>query len=548
MPKRFLKIHPSDNVLVALADLKAGEQITEKGKVIVLTDTIQAKHKFAIDQLNTEDEIIMYGVLVGKALSIIPAGGAIGTHNVKHKSADFTGRSGTFQWNAPNVSRWKEKTFQGYHRQDGQVGTANYWIVLPMVFCENRNINVIREAFEEGLGFGKQNTYKDYVKELVSLYRGGKTDTIQSLTITQSAATQNEKLFKNLDGIKFLTHEGGCGGTRQDSEALCALLAGYINNPNVAGATVLSLGCQNAQVSVLQQKLHQLNPNFSKPLIILEQQKEGTEQELLAQAIRQTFLGLVEVNKLERKPAPLSKLVVGLECGGSDGFSGISANPAIGHTSDLVVALGGTTILSEFPELCGVEQELINRTVNDQIAHRFSQLMRAYSKAAEAVGSGFDMNPSPGNIKDGLITDAMKSAGAAKKGGTSPVADVLDYTEYVKRTGLNLLCTPGNDVESTTAMAGSGANVMLFTTGLGTPTGNPIAQVIKVSSNTKLAQKMPDIIDVDCGSVISGEKTIEQMGEEILDHIIEVASGNIKPKAVLLNQDDFIPWKRGVSL
>jgi altronate hydrolase len=417
-----------------------------------------------------------------------------------------------------------------------------------MVFCENRNVNVIREAFEEGLGFGKQNTYKDFVKELVNLYRDGKTETIQSLTMTQSAASSSEKFFKNIDGIKFLTHEGGCGGTRQDSEALCGLLAGYINNPNVAGATVLSLGCQNAQVSVLQQKLAQISPNFSKPLIVLEQQKEGTEQELLAQAIRQTFLGLAEANKLERKPAPLSKLVVGLECGGSDGFSGISANPAIGHTSDLVVALGGTTILSEFPELCGVEQELINRTVDDQTANRFSQLMRAYSKAAEAVGSGFDMNPSPGNIKDGLITDAMKSAGAAKKGGTSPVADVLDYTEYIKRSGLNLLCTPGNDVESTTAMAGSGATVMLFTTGLGTPTGNPIAQVIKVSSNTKLAQKMPDIIDINCGPVISGEKTIEQMGEEILDHIIEVASGNVKPKAVLLNQDDFIPWKRGVSL
>jgi altronate hydrolase len=174
--------------------------------------------------------------------------------------------------------------------------------------------------------------------------------------------------------------------------------------------------------------------------------------------------------------------------------------------------------------------------------------MRAYSKAAELVGSGFDMNPSPGNIKDGLITDAMKSAGAAKKGGTSPIADVLDYTEYVTKAGLNLLCTPGNDVESTTAMAGSGANVILFTTGLGTPTGNPITPVIKLSTNTKLAMKMPDIIDIDCGAIISGEKTIEEKGEEILDFVIEVASGRIKPKAVLLNQDDFIPWKRGVSL
>jgi len=549
MANRFLKIHPADNVYVALTDLKKGENLLmPNGVSVTLTDDVPAKHKFTASGLKQEEEIVMYGVLVGKALAAIAAGGALGTHNVKHKAAAFTGRSGTFQWNAPDVSPWKGKTFNGFHRPDGQVGTANYWVVLPMVFCENRNVNVIREAFEEELGFGKQNAYKDYVKELANLYRNGKTETIQSLTLAQPATLSKEKLFKNIDGLKFLTHEGGCGGTRQDSEALCALLAGYINNPNVAGATVLSLGCQNAQVSILQEKLKQINPNFSKPLIILEQQKEGTEQELLTQAVTQTFLGLVEANKTERKPAPLNKLVVGLECGGSDGFSGISANPAIGHTSDLVVALGGTTILSEFPELCGVEQELINRTVDDQTANRFSQLMRAYSKAAEAVGSGFDMNPSPGNIKDGLITDAMKSAGAAKKGGTSPVADVLDYTEYIKRAGLNLLCTPGNDVESTTAMAGSGATVMLFTTGLGTPTGNPIAQVIKVSSNTKLAQKMPDIIDIDCGPVISGEKTIEQMGEEILDHIIDVASGNAKPKAVVLNQDDFIPWKRGVSL
>ena len=163
-------------------------------------------------------------------------------------------------------------------------------------------------------------------------------------------------------------------------------------------------------------------------------------------------------------------------------------------------------------------------------------------------GSGFDMNPSPGNIKDGLITDAMKSAGAAKKGGTSPVTDVLDYTEHVRKPGLNLLCTPGNDVESTTALAGSGANIMLFTTGLGTPTGNPVVPVIKLSSNTALAKRMPNIIDIDCGEVISGAKTIEQLGEEILDFIIDVASGRIKAKATLLNQDDFIPWKRGVSL
>jgi altronate hydrolase len=548
MSSRFLKIHPKDNVLVALADLNAGEKIQYNGSSVILADNIPAKHKFVYQPMSPNDDITMYGVLVGKATLPIPAGGAIGTHNVKHRSSEFGGKTTTEKWQAPDVSKWKDRTFMGFHRPDGQVGTANYWVVLPLVFCENRNVNTIRHAFEEALGFARPDAYKGYVRDLVKLYQEGKTSQIESYSFKNSTANGGSKIFKNIDGIKFLTHEGGCGGTRQDSEALCALLAGYINNPNVAGATVLSLGCQNAQVSVLQEKLKALNPDLKKTVIILEQQKEGTEQELLARSIRETFLALIDADKQERKPAPISKLVVGLECGGSDGFSGISANPAIGHTSDLVAALGGATVLSEFPELCGVEQELINRCVDENAANKFIHLMRAYARAAEAVGSGFDMNPSPGNIKDGLITDAMKSAGAAKKGGTSPVCDVLDYTEPVRKSGLNLLCTPGNDVESTTAMAASGTNVMLFTTGLGTPTGNPVVPVVKLSSNTKLAVKMPDIIDIDCGPVISGEKTIEQMGEEILEFILDVASGKKKTKAMELNQDDFIPWKRGVSL
>jgi altronate hydrolase len=204
--------------------------------------------------------------------------------------------------------------------------------------------------------------------------------------------------------------------------------------------------------------------------------------------------------------------------------------------------------LSEFPELCGVEQSLINRCVDAAQGDRFIQLMRDYAARAKAVHSGFDMNPSPGNIKDGLITDAMKSAGAARKGGTAPVSQVLDYPEYDHTPGLALLCTPGNDVESVTALAGAGSNVVLFTTGLGTPTGNPITPVIKLSSNTILAERMSDIIDIDTGAVIRGESTIEHEGASILDRVVEVASGKARTKAEQLNQNDFIPWKRGVSL
>ena len=548
MQKRVLKIHPADNVLVALSDLVQGEVVEYEGKTIILKNNVNAKHKFALEDLPVGGEIYMYGLLVGKALSPIPGGDVLTTQNVKHEASSYSGKKTISKWEAPDVTKYKDKTFLGYHRSDGQVGTLNNWLVVPLVFCENRNVNTIKEAFLEELGFSSQNMYKSYVHEMVELYREGKVSDISGLELEKSLANGKQRIFNNVDGIKFLTHEGGCGGIRQDSEALCALIAGYINNPNVAGATILSLGCQNAQISILQEKINALNPNLDKPLIILEQQKEGTEQELLEKALQQTFLGMVEANKIERKPAPLSKLVIGLECGGSDGFSGISANPSVGYASDLLVALGGKSILSEFPELCGVEQELINRCVDDKTADRFVKLMRTYAAAAEASGSGFDMNPSPGNIKDGLITDAMKSAGAAKKGGTSPITDVLDYTEYATKPGLNLLCTPGNDVESTTAMAGSGANIILFTTGLGTPTGNPVTPVLKVSSNTKLAQRMPDIIDIDTGGVISGEKNIEEMGEEIFDFIIEVASGRKVPKAIELGQDDFIPWKRGVSL
>jgi altronate hydrolase len=213
-----------------------------------------------------------------------------------------------------------------------------------------------------------------------------------------------------------------------------------------------------------------------------------------------------------------------------------------------MVALGGKILLAEFPELCGAEQNLIDRTIEKEKAEKFIDLMHRYEDSVVKAGSSFSMNPSPGNIKDGLITDAIKSAGAAKKGGTSPVVDVLDYTEQATKAGLSLVCTPGNDVEATTGKAASGATLILFTTGLGTPTGNPVCPTIKVATNTKLAKKMADIIDIDTGPIIEGEKSIEQMGEDILEYCIKAASGEIIPKAVLLNQDDFIPWKRGVSL
>jgi altronate hydrolase len=549
MSQTYLQINPTDNLLVALQDLPKGTVINHQGNQITLQDDIAAKHKFTTEAITKDGKATMYGVLVGLASQDIPKGGLIHTFNLHHAATDFKGKQEEYHWTAPDVSKFQNRTFTGYHRADGQVGTQNYWLVIPLVFCENRNIELLKNAFLNGLGFQKLDPFTQKVQQLGAQLAEGKPLEIDTES-TASVLVHKSAQFPNVDGIKFLTHESGCGENKDDSLNLCALLAGYCLNPNVGGITVLSLGCQHSQIEVFKEKLKEKDPNFSKPLYIFEQQQDNGSgvENMLNEVILQTFKGLVEINKQTRKPAPLSALRVGVKCGGSDGFSGISANPAIGHTADLVIGLGGTVMIAEFPELCGVEQELQNRAVTKEIADNFGFLMREYARRAALVGAGFDMNPSPGNIKDGLITDAIKSAGAAKKAGSSPIEDVLGYGQYVTKKGLNLVCTPGNDVLATTGMAGAGATIQLFTTGLGTPTGNPISPMVKLSTNTKLAEKLPEIIDINCGPIISGEKTVEQIGEEVLEYIIQLASGEINTKAMDLGQDDFMFWRRGVSL
>ncbi len=547
MKNIVLKVHEKDNVIVALTDLKAGSTISFEGQEYTLVDDIAAKHKFYTEDMHAGGEIIMYGVLVGKVQCDVKRGQLMTTSNLKHAADPYAYSGSSFTWTAPDVSAYTNRTFNGYVREDGRVGTANYWLFIPTVFCENRNLDVIKEAMHNELGYAVTDKYKTFTRMLREEYEHQEGAVIDFQPAASSQSKSN-RVFKNVDGIKFLNHQGGCGGTRQDSAVLENLLVAYADHPNVGGITLMSLGCQHLQVDSFMDSLKKRNPSFNKPFYVFEQQGSKSEEDLIKDAIEMTFKGLIEINKQERTAASLDQLTVGVKCGGSDGFSGISANPAVGYFSDLLVGLGGKILLAEFPELCGAEQELIDRSTSQETAEKFIHLMTAYSDEAIKAGSGFHMNPSPGNIKDGLITDAIKSAGACKKGGSSPVVDVLDYTEPVTKPGLSLVCTPGNDVEATTGKAASGATLILFTTGLGTPTGNPVCPTIKVATNSTLAKRMKDIIDIDCGPIIEGEKTIKEMGEEILEYCIKAASGEVIPKAVQLNQDDFIPWKRGVSL
>lgn len=361
----------------------------------------------------------MYGVVVGKAIIPIPKGGLVHTGNLKHASEDYSiEKKKSYHWTAPDAPKFKNRTFLGYHRSDGSVGTANYWLFVPTVFCENRNLEIIKEAFYQELGYAQPDKYKKFTKELVNSFIQGQD--ITNITLHSQLSTPHSPLFPNIDGIKFLTHQGGCGGTRQDSAVLSKLLAAYADHPNVCGITIMNLGCEHLQAEALKKDIFERNPTFDKPILSFSQQAGGTEEKVVSEAIKQTFAQLIEANKIERKPASITHLKLGVKCGASDGFSGISANPALGYAADLRVACGGTVMMAEFPELNGVEQEMVDRSVSHEVANKFIHLMRSYSAQAEAAGSDFYMNPSPGNIKDGLITDAIKSCGVPAKAVSRP--------------------------------------------------------------------------------------------------------------------------------
>lgn len=529
---KVLKIDEKDNLIVALSDISKGSEVSWNDDHYVLATDVAAKHKFTTMAMAVEDVLYMYGVPIGKAIVPIQQGEAITTENVKHYAAPINLENDkTYLWTAPNVDQWKSRTFKGYVRQDGRVGTRNYWLIIPLVFCQNRNVAKLQEALSVPLGYST-NDYTNITRHLM----GG-----------NNQSTAHNRLYPNIDGIRAIHVNSGCGGTEFDSRSLCTILANYADHPNVAGVTVFSLGCEKAQIKMFKEQLAHVNPNFDKPLLIYRQQDCPSEEIMMKKAIEETFQQLAEVNKIVRTDVPLSKLKIGVKCGGSDGFSGISANPVMGIVSDRIVALGGGSCLAEFPELCGAEGNILERCTSFADKEKFMSLMQSYEDKANSEGTSISDNPSPGNIKDGLITDAIKSTGAAKKAGMAPIIAVKDYGEPMPDSGLSLVCTPGNDLEAVTGQVAAGANLVIFSTGLGTPTGNTIAPVMKVATNTKVAEKLADMIDFDCGPVIKGE-SLETVADGLLEKIIQAASGDYEVKADALEQFDFMFWKRNTSL
>ncbi|HEJ9057050.1 TPA: altronate dehydratase [Serratia fonticola] len=528
----ILKIDPTDNLIVALKDLKKGQRVNWDHQEYILNSDVKAKHKFATQGVAVGDIVSLYGVPVGKATKPIAKGEAVTTDNISHYAAPVTLEDETtYHFENPDISAWQNLTFRGIVRDDGRVGTANYWLVIPLVFCENRNVQKVTDAMNEALGYSNNNL-KNFAHQIAS---------------GSAHSPEVSRPFPHLDGVRCITVTSGCGGATSDSMTMCEVLAAYADHPNVMGVTVFALGCEKARIVDFQQALKQRNPAFSKPTIYFKQQEWSSEEKMMQDALTSTYHLIRDAPIVERMDVPLSSLKIGVKCGASDGFSGISANPAMGVVSDRLIALGGASGLAEFPELCGAEGDIVRRCVSLPLKEKFLSLMQRYEAVANFFDTSIADNPSPGNITDGLITDAIKSAGAAKKGGRAPISAVCDYAEPMPDAGLSLVCTPGNDVDTVTGLVAAGCNVVIFSTGLGTPTGNPIVPVLKISTNSAIAAKMPDIIDYDCGGVIEGQ-SLSSIADGLFTKVIEAASGTYKVKAERLEQYDFMLWKRSLDL
>lgn len=492
--KSFLKIHPSDNVAVALAPLAKGADIEIDGTALTLTEDIMQGHKFALKNLHSGDSIIKYGNLIGYATQDIPAGSWIHTHNLKTSLGDLL--TYTYDKKVSALPKREPKYFQGYRRSNGSVGVRNEIWIIPTVGC----VNNVATAIEKGS--------QPYITD-------------------------------QIDGVCAFPHPYGCSQMGDDQDNTRRILADLANHPNAGGVLVLGLGCENSNIGELKKFIGEYDSRRIRFLVAQECEDE------IADGI-QTVRELIDyASAFKREPIPASELVVGMKCGGSDGLSGITANPTVGAFSDKLIAMGGSTILTEVPEMFGSETLLMNRCENEALFEQTVSLVNDFKNYFKSHNQTIYENPSPGNKKGGISSLEDKSLGCTQKSGNAPVMGVLAYGEPVKAKGLNLLSAPGNDLVASTALAASGAHIILFTTGRGTPFASPVPTV-KIATNNLLAEKKDNWIDFNCGIMVDGVP-LGQLSEELLDFVLETASGKLT-RSEQAGFHDMAIFKQGVTL
>ena len=494
--KKYFKINDNDNIIVALTDFSKGELISIDGREVLVKEEVKRGHKIAAVDIKAGENIIKYGFPIGHSVSDISEGQWVHTHNIK------TNLDGIKEYNfnqklIENSFENKNLTFMGYRREDGNVGIRNELWIVPTVGCVNAIGDRIIDRFKEIVG----NT--------------------------------------TIDNILVLKHNYGCSQLGEDHGNTRTILGNAVNHPNAGGVLVLGLGCENNNMADFKKSLGEFNEKRVKFLVTQEVSNEIEEGAKLLVELYETM------NSDKREQCSLSELKIGMKCGGSDGFSGITANPLVGKFSDFLVAQGGTTILTEVPEMFGAETLLMERAKNEEVYNKTVHLINDFKEYFMQYNQPVYENPSPGNKAGGITTLEDKSLGCTQKAGTATVVDVLKYGEVLRKKGLNLLSAPGNDLVAASALAASGCQMVLFTTGRGTPFGS-FVPTMKISTNTQIYKLKPNWIDFNAGSLLE-DKSLEALNEEFIEYVIKVASGEL----VNNEKNDFRElaiFKNGVTL
>jgi altronate hydrolase len=493
-----IHLHPTDNVAIARVALAAGTELLVDGLGVLTRDAIPAGHKVALWDIAAGETVERYGQAIGRARVAIDAGRHVHTHNLAFEELVLAYEFPTSEIPIP-MARADAPTFLGYARGDGRAGTRNYIAVMAASNCAAHTVELIARSYE------------------------------------------GAQMPPNVDGVVAFPHGDGCGcAFGPDMDQLRRTLGGVLAHPNVSAALIVGLGCEVNQID------HYLGPNGAgaNRLVGMTLQTSGGTTGTLDAARREIARFLDQASSEQRVPCPASKIVLGLNCGGSDSFSGITANPALGYCSDLLAALGGTSVLAETPEIFGAEHLLVKRARNRQIAEKLLGCIRHYQEYLARFQGSFDDNPSPGNKEGGLSNILEKSLGAVAKGGTSPLIDVYEYAERVTAAGLTFMNTPGYDPPSLAGLAAGGCNLIAFTTGRGSAIGFPTIPVVKISTNSHTFRAMPDNMDINAGSIADGASTVQQIGQQIFDRLLEVAGGR-RTCAERLGHREFVPWRIG---
>ena len=496
-----IHLHGADNIAVARVPLSAGQVVRVAGREITAEDPIPAGHKIALAAIPAGETIVRYGQVMGRAKIRIEPGRHVHTHNVAFEELElayeFPATDSPIAAPSKNIP-----SFLGFPREDGRVGTRNYIAVVAASNCAAHTAELIAASYE------------------------------------------GEKLPPNVDGVVAFPHGEGCGHTiGPDTAQLQRTLGGVLNHPNVSGAIILGLGCE---VNQIDHYLGKGAPRTERLVGMTLQSSGGTRATV--DAARKNIGQMMERASAEKRvETPASKIVLGLNCGGSDSFSGITANPALGVCSDMLAEIGATAVLAETTEIFGAEHLLIRRARNRQVAEKLLHFVRGYKDYLRRFGGSFDDNPSPGNKEGGLTNILEKSLGAVAKAGTSPLTDVVDYAERVDSPGFVFMNTPGYDPVSLTGLAAGGVNLIAFTTGRGSAIGFPSIPVIKISSNSATYRRMQDNMDINGGRIADGEATVGQIGKEIFELVLRVASGE-RTCSERLGHKEFVPWRIGPVL